>query len=100
MCVLLLRHLPVCSRPVCTVQVVFFAFACFIPAMHLALLMVLWVAPMSLKEHRHFFVASEVLGAWSSLDVFTVSIVVRSSKQARGVVSGAQRGWPLNSMHG
>ena len=62
---------------VVSLQVVFFAFACFIPAMHLALLMVLWVAPLNLQEHRHFFVASEVLGAWSSLDVFTVSIVVR-----------------------
>ena len=58
-------------------QVVFFAFACFIPAMHLVLLLVLWVIPLNLKEHRHFFVASEVLGAWSSMDVFTVSIVVR-----------------------
>ena len=45
--------------------------------MHLGLLLALWVAPLSLKEQRFFFVASEVLSAWSSLDVFTVSIIVR-----------------------
>lgn len=41
-----------------------------------AILIVLWCAPLSHRLQTHFFVASQVLNAWSGLDVFVLSICV------------------------
>merc|ERR1712093_395678 len=39
------------------------------------ILLVLWCAPLSKRLHRQCYVAAQVLGAWSGLDVFVVSIL-------------------------
>jgi len=56
-------------------QVVFLLFAAFVMVAYLAILIVLWCAPLSPKLQMHFFVASQVLSAWSGVDVFVVSIM-------------------------
>lgn len=53
----------------------FFALAFIIPLLRLALLMVLWSVPMTLKTTKRLYSLATILSAWSALDVFLVSIV-------------------------
>jgi len=56
------------------IQVAFLFFAAIIMPVYLAILLCLWVAPLSNRKQRHFLVAAQVLNAWSGLDVFCMSI--------------------------
>lgn len=38
-------------------------------------LTILWVVPLSISMQRQLFVLAEVLNAWSTLDVYSVSII-------------------------
>jgi hypothetical protein len=56
-------------------QCVFLAFAAFSVVTYFAILIVLWCAPLSPRLQSHFFVAAQVLEAWSGVDVFVISIL-------------------------
>ena len=58
-----------------TIQVTFILFGMMVPLAHLVSLVVLWVMPLTLKNQNHLFVVTEVLNAWSALEVFVVSII-------------------------
>ena len=55
--------------------VVFLLFALVIPILHLLLLCCIWCAPVTLAMQRNLFVASEVLNAWGSMDVFIIAVI-------------------------
>eukprot|EP01125_Pyxidicula_operculata_P019199 TRINITY_DN694_c1_g1_i1.p1 TRINITY_DN694_c1_g1~~TRINITY_DN694_c1_g1_i1.p1 ORF type:complete len:571 (-),score=154.12 TRINITY_DN694_c1_g1_i1:331-2043(-) len=56
-------------------QVVFFLFALVIPFCHLAVLLLIWLIPLSTKNQRRLFVITEIFNAWSAIDVFIVSVI-------------------------
>jgi hypothetical protein len=56
-------------------QASYFLFGVAMPLCFLASLLVLWFVPLSLRRQRQFHVLSEVFNAWSTLDVFCISIV-------------------------
>eukprot|EP00949_MAST-11_sp_MAST-11-sp1_P002292 g2292.t1 len=58
-----------------SIYAVFLLFALVIPLLHLFLLLCMWTIPLTLSEQRTVFVASEVLSAWQSLDVFMLALV-------------------------
>lgn len=53
----------------------FMTFALWIPLLQTATLITVWVVPVSRKVQEGLLFAVEVMSAWSSLDVFVVSIV-------------------------
>ena len=57
------------------IQVVFLLFALVVPFLQMVLLSVLWAAPLRLKEWKILFFVNEILSAWSSMEVFIVSVV-------------------------
>jgi len=57
-----------------SLQLLFLTFVAFVVVTYHVMLIVLWCAPLSHRLQTHFFVASQVLSAWSGLDVFVVSI--------------------------
>lgn len=58
-----------------SLQVVFYIFALAMPAIQLICLGVLWIVPMTLRTQFVIFVMMEVSAAWTSLDVFVVSVI-------------------------
>lgn len=56
-------------------QASYFLFGVAMPLAFLLSLVVLWLVPLTLRSQRQLHVLSEVLNAWSTLDVFCVSIV-------------------------
>jgi len=56
-------------------QVTYFIFALAIPLTHMLTMIGLWLIPLSRKVQRRVFVLTEVLNAWSAIDVFVVSIL-------------------------
>jgi len=56
-------------------QISFFLFGVGMPLALLLALLVLWVFPMSISRQRQLFVLAEVLNAWSTLDVYSISIL-------------------------
>eukprot|EP00658_Telonema_sp_P-2_P048444 TRINITY_DN3685_c0_g1_i2.p1 TRINITY_DN3685_c0_g1~~TRINITY_DN3685_c0_g1_i2.p1 ORF type:complete len:449 (+),score=146.18 TRINITY_DN3685_c0_g1_i2:46-1347(+) len=58
------------------IQITFLLFGMIIPLMHLLSLAVLWLMPLTLHRQHILFVTTEVLNAWSALEVFVVSIIV------------------------
>lgn len=57
------------------IQFVYFAFVLVIPFAHLIILLVLWLISLKPQIQRRIFVVTEVLNAWSALEVFVVSII-------------------------
>ncbi len=55
--------------------VTFLLFALVLPLLYLVLILVLWVVPLTLYEQRKIHVVVEVIHAWSSIEVFVLSIV-------------------------
>lgn len=55
-------------------QASYFVFGMAMPLSLLIVLGVLWMIPLSLDRQRQLFVLSEVLNAWSTLDVFCIAI--------------------------
>lgn len=55
-------------------QASYFLFGLAMPLGLLTVFMVLWTVPLTLARQRQLFVLSEVLNAWSALDVFCVAI--------------------------
>jgi hypothetical protein len=58
------------------IQVTWFCFAIVLPLCHQLLLLVLWLTPLTPKLQRRVFVITEVMNAWSALDVVVVSVIV------------------------
>lgn len=71
-----------------SIEAIYFVFTFAMPVAHLTVLLILWLIPMSPKVHSmitlinilqvqgRVYKISEVLNAWSGLDVFIVSILV------------------------
>eukprot|EP00929_Paragymnodinium_shiwhaense_P028983 TRINITY_DN16711_c0_g1_i1.p1 TRINITY_DN16711_c0_g1~~TRINITY_DN16711_c0_g1_i1.p1 ORF type:complete len:1154 (-),score=160.20 TRINITY_DN16711_c0_g1_i1:262-3723(-) len=57
------------------IQAMFILFVILVVITYHAILICLWCAPLSPRKQRHFLVASQVLNAWSGLDVFVASII-------------------------
>eukprot|EP00656_Telonema_subtile_P002700 TRINITY_DN1122_c0_g1_i1.p1 TRINITY_DN1122_c0_g1~~TRINITY_DN1122_c0_g1_i1.p1 ORF type:complete len:2329 (-),score=412.59 TRINITY_DN1122_c0_g1_i1:67-7053(-) len=57
------------------IQVTFILFGMIIPLIHMVSLLFLWIVPLSLRRQHYLFVITEVLNAWSALEVFVVSII-------------------------
>jgi small basic protein len=55
-------------------QAAYFLFGLAMPLGLMLVLMILWFVPLTLGWQRTFFVLSEVLNAWSALDVFCLAI--------------------------
>eukprot|EP01039_Chlorochromonas_danica_P003589 gene3589-3930_t len=55
-------------------QACYFLFGMGMPLALLSVLSVLWFVPLTLDRQRQLFVLSEVLNAWSALDVYCVAI--------------------------
>ncbi|RYH28277.1 hypothetical protein EON65_12820 [archaeon] len=55
-------------------QASYFLFGVAMPLAFMVCLFVLWLVPLTLDRQRQCFVLAEVLNAWSTLDVFCVSI--------------------------
>ena len=56
-------------------QISFFLFCLGMPLALLLALLTLWVLPLSISSQRQLFVLAEVLNAWSTLDVYCISIL-------------------------
>jgi len=57
------------------IQITFFIFTLAVPLSHLLTVLFLWVTPMKHRTQKRLFVVTEVLNAWSALDVFVVAII-------------------------
>ncbi|KAL6071759.1 Paraquat-inducible protein A [Balamuthia mandrillaris] len=57
------------------IQSTFFIFAVAVPLCHLVFLLTLWLAPLRPVVQKYMFMMTEVLNAWSALDVFVISII-------------------------
>jgi len=57
------------------IQVTFFLFALVIPLLHLLFVLTLWLIPLTRKIQRRIYVVTEILNAWSAIDVFVVSVI-------------------------
>lgn len=57
------------------IQVTFFIYGIAIPLFHLLSLLLLWLLPMSRKSQRNIYVLTEILNAWSAIDVFVISVI-------------------------
>jgi uncharacterized paraquat-inducible protein A len=58
------------------IALVYLGFALVMPVLQLIAFLVLWVAPLTLVQHRHMLLLTEVVSAWSAVEVFLVAIVV------------------------
>lgn len=71
---------PACENPnsftVRFTQVLFFLVSILLPIIHVLLLFVLWIVPLTKKIQIGLFKACEILYAWSCLDVFVVSVLL------------------------
>jgi hypothetical protein len=52
-----------------------FATAVCVPIAHLCALLFLWLWPLRYKFQRRVFVFTEVLNAWSAIEVYTISVI-------------------------
>jgi len=58
------------------IQTSFFLFSLGIPVLHLLVMLLLWTCPLSPTAQKRIFKATEILNAWSALDVFVLSLLV------------------------
>jgi len=58
-----------------TMAVVYFTYAVAVPCAVLPALLVLWLAPLSLRAQRLLYKLCEILHAWAALDVFMIAIL-------------------------
>ena len=74
------------------IQIVFFLVAFVVPISHLLALLTLWVVPLPKHHQKRTVRALEVLNAWSSVDVFVVSVlagVLQLDQLVQFVIGGA-----------
>jgi len=57
------------------IQLTFFTFVLGVPLAHITVLLFLWLVPLTTKTKKRVFVLTEVLNAWSALEVFVISIM-------------------------
>jgi len=57
------------------IQVTFFLYGLAIPLFHLFFLLILWLLPLSRKSQRRIYILTEILNAWSAIDVFVISVI-------------------------
>ena len=55
--------------------IVFFIFTVAMPVIQVVLLLVLWLAPLTLREQKILYFTNEIVAAWNALDVFIVVLV-------------------------
>jgi len=57
------------------IQAIYFTFTLAVPLAHLIVLGFLWLVPLKHAIQRRIFMITQVLDAWSALEVFVVSII-------------------------
>jgi uncharacterized paraquat-inducible protein A len=57
------------------IQITYLLFAFVLPLCFLLMLGTLWVVPMRITLQRKLFTVAEMLNAWSTIDVFVISII-------------------------
>jgi hypothetical protein len=57
------------------IQLLLFAFVIGTPVLYILVLLVLWHFPLHARRKRWFFNVAEILQAWSTLDVFSVTLL-------------------------
>ena len=57
------------------IQATFYVIAFYIPLVHLLAMMILWWTPLRLTPQYRLFYLTEILNAWSALDVGAVSLI-------------------------
>jgi len=57
------------------IQATYFTFIIAVPLAHLAVLLFLWLTPLTSRVQRKVFVVTEVFNAWSAVEVFVISII-------------------------
>jgi len=57
------------------IQITFFLFTLLVPLVHFLVLLFLWLIPLKPRAQRTIFDFSEILNAWSSIEVFVISII-------------------------
>lgn len=57
------------------IQAVFYTITFAVPLAHMAALLVLWWTPLKIRAQYALFNLTEILNAWSALDVFVISII-------------------------
>ena len=63
------------SKAIRFTQVIYFLTIFALPIFHLIITIILWLVPFSRKVQSIIYSISEILNAWSCLDVFVVSII-------------------------
>ncbi len=63
------------SKAIRFTQVIYFLTIFVLPILHLIITIILWLVPFSRKVQSVIYSMSEILNAWSCLDVFVVSII-------------------------
>lgn len=58
------------------IQASFLVFVLAMPVCYLLICVALWLVPLTIKRQRQLFTLSEVCYAWSSLEVFILSLIV------------------------
>eukprot|EP01126_Amoeba_proteus_P062631 TRINITY_DN8544_c0_g2_i11.p1 TRINITY_DN8544_c0_g2~~TRINITY_DN8544_c0_g2_i11.p1 ORF type:complete len:709 (-),score=113.77 TRINITY_DN8544_c0_g2_i11:67-2193(-) len=59
-----------------SIQATYFLFTLAIPLLHLIMLLVLWLVPFTIEQQTKVYKVTEVLNAWSALDVLVVALLV------------------------
>jgi len=67
---------PITIPVIRALQALYYIIAIGLPVIHLIFLAALWVVPLSITLQGIAFAGTEILSAWSSLDVFLISFVV------------------------
>ena len=63
------------SKTIRFTQVIYFLTVFVLPITHLIIVIFLWIIPFSRKIQKLIYSISEILNAWSCLDVFVISII-------------------------
>jgi len=61
---------------VVSIQAFIYTFSFIVPLCHLLMVVFLWVAPLQPTSQRRILVVSEIVNAWSTLDVLTLSVIL------------------------
>eukprot|EP00825_Cyclidium_porcatum_P004265 TRINITY_DN11987_c0_g1_i1.p1 TRINITY_DN11987_c0_g1~~TRINITY_DN11987_c0_g1_i1.p1 ORF type:complete len:208 (+),score=-0.19 TRINITY_DN11987_c0_g1_i1:164-787(+) len=64
-------------------DVLYFAMGIIVPFVYLIFLLILWSLPMTVKVQKLIFKISEILNAWSSLEVFIIALLATLTELSR-----------------
>ena len=78
------------------VVIVYYAFAMVVPILRMISILVLWTVPLTAGQKQTMYTTTSVLGTWSALDVFIVSVI--ASVMEIGNLTSGIMGETCNSM--